>query len=75
MVTERYDVFIIDGSIEDWLQDDAVQAISFDGLQADTAEALCRLALERGYTCTLTRKKVWVKDGDADGSEEGGAEL
>ena len=75
MIVDGYDVFVIDGSIADWLQDEAVQSIPFDELPADAAEKLCRLALERGFSCAIERKKRWVKGGDADGSEESGEKL
>ncbi len=75
MIVEEFEVFVIDGCVEDWLQDAAVQSIRFDGLQEDAAEKLCRLSLKRGFSCVIQRTKRWVKDGDADGSEKGGEEL
>ncbi len=75
MITDRYEVVVVDGKIEDWLQDEAVQSLPFDSLSAEAAEKLCRLALERGFSCAIQRKKCWVKGGDADGSEESGEKL
>jgi hypothetical protein len=57
-ITVVFDVFVIDGTIDDWLNDEASQKFFFSGMPADAAETICKLALEQGISCALQRRIV-----------------
>ena len=53
---QSYKATVIDGDLQQYLEDPCTETLSFDSLSWEDAVTLCRLATDQGFRCILSQQ-------------------